>query len=285
MAVNADSSGQVLLGSLKVNRIGFGGMRIVGNQVWGVPKDHDNSIRVLKAAVKLGVNFIDTADAYGPEISENLIHEALHPYNDIVIATKGGLTRPSAGEWIPDGSSQHLQEAIAGSLDRLGVSTINIYQLHSPDPKVPFETSVRALMELQMEGKIKHIGLSNISLDQLKQATDMCEIVSVQNQYNVMETKDSDSIVDYCTDHHIAFIPYFPLGGNGTSLRQLSKLADKYQASERQIAIAWLLARSPIMLPIPGTQSIEHLEENIASGNISLSDADIDYLNTLAYTK
>lgn len=285
MAINASKSGQVLLGSLKVNRIGFGGMRIVGNQVWGEPKDHENSIKILKAAVKLGVNFIDTADAYGPEVSENLIHEALHPYDGIVIATKGGLTRPSPAEWVPDGSSKHLKDAIAGSLERLGVSSINVYQLHSPDPKVPFETSIRTLMELQIEGKIKHIGLSNVSLNQLKQATDMCEIVSVQNRYNVMETKDSDATVDYCTDHHIAFIPYFPIGGNGTSLRQLSKLADKYKATEQQIALAWLLARSPIMLPIPGTQSMQHLEENIASSDINLSDTDIDYLNTLAYTK
>lgn len=268
---------QVKLGEFTVNRIGFGAMRITGDGVWGEPKDHDGAIAVLKKAAELGVNFFDTADAYGPEVSENLIHEALYPYDDLVIATKGGLTRQGPGIWTPDGTPEHLREALEGSLKRLGVDAIDLYQLHSPDPKVPFETSVQTLIDLKNEGKIKHIGLSNVSLDQLKQALEMTEIVSVQNRYN-FATNSSEDVLQYCTEHGIAFIPYFPVGGDGSDLSTLEAIAKKHNASVHQIALAWLLAYSPVTLPIPGTTSIEHLQDNLASADIVLDEDDLSAL-------
>lgn len=275
MTANAAKSGQVKLGDLVVNRLGFGAMRITGQGVWGEPRDHDEAIAVLKRAVELGVNFIDTADAYGPEVSENLIREALHPYDGIVIATKGGLTRQGPGIWTPDGSPEHLREALEASLKRLDVDVIDVYQFHRPDPKVPFETSLQALIDLKSEGKIKHIGLSNVSLEQLKKARDMTEIVSVQNRYNAGASEDSEEVLAYCTENSIAFIPYFPIGGDGTSLAKLESVATKHGVGVRQVALAWLLAHSPVMLPIPGTGSVAHLEENIAAVDIELDDEDL----------
>lgn len=265
---------QVKIGEFTVNRIGFGAMRITGTGVWGEPDDHDGAIAVLKKAVELGVDFFDTADAYGPEVSENLIHEALYPYDDIVIATKGGLTRSGPGAWEPDGSPKHLREALEASLKRLGVDAIDVYQLHRPDPSVPFETSVQTLIDMKYEGKIKHIGLSNVSLDQLKQAREMTEIVSVQNRYNVA-TNASEDVLQYCMENNIAFIPYFPVGGDGTDLSKLKPIAQKHGVSVHQIALAWLLAHSPMMLPIPGTKSIEHLEDNVAAADIVLDEEDL----------
>jgi pyridoxine 4-dehydrogenase len=267
-------SGPVRLGDITVNRLGFGAMRITGEGVWGEPKDHDGAIAVLRRAVELGVNFIDTADAYGPEVSENLIREALYPYDGVTIATKGGLTRSGPNEWNPDGSPAHLREAIQGSLKRLGIDRIDVYQFHRPDPNVPFEESIKALVDLQNEGKIRHLGLSNVTVDQLKKAQEMTQIVSVQNRYNSGDAEDSAPVLDYCTEHNIAFIPWFPVGGGG-DISRLQSVADRHNASVHQIALAWLLAKSPIMLPIPGTSSVAHLEENIAAATIELSDADL----------
>ena len=279
MAADAAKSGQVKFGDLTVNRLGFGGMRITGEGIWGEPKDHDESIRVLKRAAELGVNFFDTADAYGPEVSENLIKEALYPYEGLVIATKGGLTRGGPGQWTPDGRPEHLREALEGSLKRLGVDVIDLYQFHRPDPKVPFEDSVQALIDLKKDGKIKQIGLSNVSLDQLKRAREMTDIVSVQNRYNATDT-GSEDVLEYCTEHQIAFIPYFPIGGNGADLASLESVAAKHQSDVRQIALAWLLAKSPVMLPIPGTSSVKHLESNIAAVDITLDEDDLAQLSS-----
>jgi aryl-alcohol dehydrogenase-like predicted oxidoreductase len=275
---NAADAGQVKLGEFRVNRLGFGAMRITGEGIWGEPKDRNQAIKVLERAAELGVDFFDTADSYGPEVSENLIREALHPYENVVIATKGGLTRGGPGQWTPDGRPEHLREALDGSLKRLGVDTIDLYQFHRPDPKVPFEKSIRTLMDLQKEGKIKHIGVSNVSLDQLKQALDMTDIVSVQNRYNATDT-GSEDVLRYCTERQIAFIPFFPIGGHEADLSALEKIAAKHDATTRQVALAWLLAKSPVMLPIPGTSSIEHLESNIAAVGLKLDDEDLAQLS------
>lgn len=268
---------QLIIGNFTVNRIGFGAMRITGNGVWGEPKDHDGAIAVLKEAVELGVNFFDTADAYGPEVSENLLREALYPYKDVVIATKGGMTRSGPGEWKADGRPEHLRQAIEGSLKRLGVETIDLYQLHSPDPTVPFENSVQALIDLKNEGKIKHIGLSNVTVEQLQQAMKMTDIVSVQNRYNAGSHTGKD-VLDYCSEHGVAFIPYFPVGGDGTDLSALESVAKKHDVTIHQIALAWLLAQSDVTLPIPGTTSIEHLRQNVAAADIVLDADDLSLL-------
>lgn len=278
MTLNAGNSGQVSLGDLIVNRLGFGAMRITGSGIWGEPADHDGAVAVLRRAAELGVDFFDTADAYGPEVSENLICEALYPYDGLVIATKGGLTRQGPGIWTPDGSPQHLREALDASLTRLKLKTIDLYQFHRPDPKVPFEDSIKALVELQAEGKIRHIGLSNVTVDQIKTAQSMTDIVSVQNRYNVGISAASEDVLQYCQSQGIAFIPYFPIGGDGTNLDMLEGIAKKHNATVRQIALAWLLAHSPVMLPIPGTSSIEHLEENIAAADIKLDEEDLSEL-------
>jgi pyridoxine 4-dehydrogenase len=278
MAANASASGQLKIGDLSVNRLGFGAMRITGEGIWGEPKNREEAILVLKKAVELGVNFIDTADAYGPEVSENLIREALHPYDGLVIATKGGLTRQGPGIWTPDGSIEHLRQALEGSLKRLSIEAIDVYQFHYPDPKVEFEESVKALVDLKSEGKIRNIGLSNVSLDQLKQAINMTPIVSVQNRYNVFESSDSEDILAFCTEHELAFIPYFPIGGNGTNMDKLKSIAEKHGATIHQIALAWLLQKSKYMLPIPGTSSVKHLEQNIESVMIQLDKDDLTTL-------
>lgn len=281
--LSAAAAGTIKVGSFEVNRIGFGAMRITGSGVWGEPADHDNAIAVLKRAAEVGVNFIDTADAYGPEVSENLIHEALHPYDGLVIATKGGMTRGGPGDWQSDGSPKHLKDACNESLKRLGVSQIQIYQFHRPDPKVSFTDSLKALIELQDEGKIKHIGLSNVTLGQLQQALEMTEIVSVQNHYNFTHRQDSEEVLSFCEENGIAFIPYFPIGGNMGGFQQetLKAIAEIHKASVYQIALAWLLQHSPAMLPIPGTSSIEHLEQNIAASHINLTSEDIDKLDSV----
>lgn len=275
--MSIDKAGTITLGDLTVNRLGFGAMRITGPGIWGEPEDHDNAVAVLKRAVELGVNFIDTADAYGPEVSENLIREALHPYDGVVIATKGGLTRSGPDQWSPDGSPEHLREALDASLKRLGVNRIDLYQFHRPDPNVPFEDSVKALVELKDAGKIRNLGLSNVTVEQLEIARGLTEIVSVQNRYNVGDAQESADVLDYCTENNIAFIPWFPVGG-GADLGALKAVADRHGVSAHQIALAWLLAKSPVMLPIPGTKSIEHLEENIAVADIVLTDEDLDEL-------
>ena len=282
--LSAVRAGTVRVGMYTVNRMGFGAMRITGEGIWGPPEDKGVAKQVLKRAIELEVNFIDTADAYGPEVSENLIREELHPYEGIIIATKGGQTRPGPRWWAPDGSPEHLREACEASLKRLGVEQIVVYQFHRPDPKVQFEDSIRALVELQQEGKIKYIGLSNVTLDQLRRALELTPIVSVQNHYNIEHRRDSEPVLRFCEEQEIAFIPYFPIGGGMSDYDQpaLRSVADKHGASTCQIALAWLLRRSPVTLPIPGTSSVKHLEENIAAAEIKLDDTDMAALDTLS---
>ncbi|MEY2570932.1 MAG: pyridoxine 4-dehydrogenase [Acidimicrobiaceae bacterium] len=277
----AKAAGTITIGGdLDVVRLGFGAMRVTGPGVWGPPPDHDQAIAVLRRAVELGVTFIDTADSYGPNVSEELIAEALHPYpDDLVIATKGGLVRPGPGVWDPDGRPEHLRAACEGNLGRLRLDQIPIYQLHRPDPAVPFEDSVGALVELQREGKVRHIGLSNVSTDELDRARAITPIVSVQNRFNAAD-RSSDAVLDACERGGIAFIPWAPVGGHRPGHGEgLDVVAARHGASPVQIALAWLLARSPVMLPIPGTGSVAHLEENIAAADIALSDDDLALLS------
>jgi pyridoxine 4-dehydrogenase len=280
---SAFSAGNIMVGDFHINRLGFGAMRITGAGVWGEPDDREAAKEVLRRAIELDVNFIDTADAYGPEVSERLIKEALYPYEGIVIATKGGLTRSGPAQWSPDGSPKHLREACEASLKRLGVERITVYQLHSVDPDVPFEDSYQTLLDLKKEGKIRYIGLSNIEPEHFKTALSMGPFVSVQNNYNVMNREHED-VLKLCEQNNIAFIPYFPMGGNqsnGVASNVLSELASKYKATERQIALAWILAHSKVTLPIPGTSSIPHLEQNIEACSIVLQPEDIEKLDAL----
>lgn len=282
--LNAARAGQLTLGGdLTVNRLGFGAMRLTGPGIWGPPRDVDEACRVLKRAVELGVTFIDTADSYGPAVSEELIARALHPYpRDLVIATKGGLTRPGPDVWERDARPEHLREACESSLRRLRVDCIDVYQLHAPDPRVPFEDSVGELVKLREEGKIRHIGLSNVSLQELERAQKLVPIVSVQNRYN-LEDRRYDDVLDACTRQGIAFIPWAPLGsgrhaapGSPSETRRVHDLlAESKGVTPGQLAIAWLLARSPVMLPIPGTSSVRHLEENIAAASIRLTQEEL----------
>jgi aryl-alcohol dehydrogenase-like predicted oxidoreductase len=263
-----------------VRRLGFGAMRITGQGIWGPPEDRDEARRVLRRAVELGVNLIDTADAYGPEVSEQLIAEALHPYpDDLVIATKGGLVRPGPGQWEPDGRPEHLREACEGSLRRLRLDAIELYQLHRPDPEVPFADSVGALIALRDEGKIRHIGLSNVTVDQLAEALAMTEIVTVQNRYNLVD-RDSEDVLEDCTRRGVGFIPWWPLavGRLARAGGPLAEIAAAHDATPAQVALAWLLHRSPVMLPIPGTSSVEHLEENLAAAQLDLSEDEVQRL-------
>jgi pyridoxine 4-dehydrogenase len=267
-------------GDLEVRRLGFGAMRITGRGIWGPPDDPEEARRLLRRVVELGVNLIDTADSYGPEVSENLIAEALHPYPDgLVIATKGGLRRSGPGQWPRDGRPERLKEACEGSLKRLRVDRIDLYQLHSPDPQVPFEDSVGALKELRDEGKIRHIGVSNVSLAELERARAVAEVVTVQNRYNLTD-RHSEDVLDACERDGIGFIPWFPLATGDLARRggPLDELARRHDAAPGQLALAWLLARSPVMLPIPGTGSIEHLEENMQAESIDLAPDELDRL-------
>ena len=260
-------------GDLEVHRLGFGAMRITGPGIWGPPEDPEEARRLLRRVVEAGVDLIDTADSYGPEVSESLIGETLHPYPDgLVIATKGGLVRTGPGQWPRDASPEHLREACEVSLGRLKLERIDLYQLHTPDNKVPFEDSVGTLKELQDEGKIRHIGLSNVSVDELSQARDIVEVVTVQNRYN-LEDRDSEDVLEACAEAGIGFIPWFPLavGRLAEAGGPLDRIASERDATPAQVALAWLLARSPVMLPIPGTSSIEHFEENLAAAEIELS--------------
>jgi pyridoxine 4-dehydrogenase len=261
-------------GDLVVNRLGFGAMRVTGNGIWGEPRDQDQAKAALRRAVELGVNFIDTADSYGPEVSERLIAEALYPYpDDLVIATKGGQVRPGPGRWDPDGRPEHLREACDGSLRRLRLDQIPLYQLHRADPSVPYAESVGALLQLKDEGKIRHIGISNVSEAQLRAAQEITPVVSVQNRYNAAD-RQSESMVDTCEIEQIAFLPWAPIqqaDGNPA----VAEAARRHDASPRQIVLAWLLARSPEMLPIPGTGSPEHVETNVAAASIELSSDEV----------
>jgi aryl-alcohol dehydrogenase-like predicted oxidoreductase len=278
--ITAGAAGTITLGDMTVNRMGFGAMRLPGPGVWGEPRDPDGARRVLRRAVELDVNFIDTADSYGPYVSERLIGEALRPYAPgLVIATKGGLLRDGPNQWRPDGSPSHLRQAVEGSLQRLGLARIDLYQFHRPDPAVPYEESVGELVRLKDEGKIRHIGISNVSEEQLDKALALTEIVSVQNRYNLSD-RDSESVLDRCEALGIAFLPWFPLAvGELTQAgNRVAALASEHGATPGQMALAWLLERSPVMLPIPGTSSIFHLEENVAAAAIRLSHDEVELL-------
>jgi pyridoxine 4-dehydrogenase len=271
-------------GDLTVHRLGFGAMRITGEGIWGPPDDPEEAKRLLRRVVELGIDLIDTADSYGPEVSENLIAEALHPYPDgLVIATKGGLRRTGPGQWPRDARPERLKECCEASLRRLRLDRIDLYQLHSPDPKVPYEESVGALKELQDEGKIKHVGISNVSVDELNRARAVVEVVTVQNRYN-LEDRHSEDVLEECERENIGFIPWFPLatGRLAEPGGALDRIATEHGATPAQIAIAWLLARSPVMLPIPGTASIEHLEEDVAASRIALSADDVAAIGRLS---
>jgi aryl-alcohol dehydrogenase-like predicted oxidoreductase len=278
---NAAAAGQVNLGDLTVNRLGFGAMRITGPGIWGPPKDHDASIKTLRRAVDLGVNFIDTADSYGPNVSEELIAEALHPYpNGLVIATKGGWERVGPGQWVHNASPKHLEEAVDGSLRRLKLDRIDVYQLHIPDPTVSFDASMLTLEKLRQQGKIRHIALSNVTLEHVERARKITPIVSVQNRYSFAD-REWDYLLDHCEKNGIAFIPWAPLGQNREAHDLLDKIAKDLDASPLQVALAWLLRRSPVTLPIPGTSSPQHLEENVAAAALKLPDATFKQLSAV----
>jgi len=271
-------------GDLTVNRLGFGSMQLPGPGVWGDPKDPAEAVRVLRRAVELGVNFIDTADSYGPVVAEQLIKKALHPYaGDLVIATKAGLTRQGPGRWTPVGRPEYLRQQAELSLRNLGLDRIDLFQLHRIDPAVPLEDQVGELKALQDEGKIRHIGLSEVSVAELKAAQDVATIVSVQNLFN-LANRSAEPLLDYATDNGIAFIPWFPLatGALADAGSPLAKLAAEHGATASQLALAWLLRRSPVMLPIPGTSSVGHLEDNIAGADIKLTDGQFAELSAVA---
>jgi pyridoxine 4-dehydrogenase len=261
-------------GDLRVNRLGFGAMRITGKGIWGEPENPEEARAVLKRAVELGINLIDTADSYGPDVSERLIRETLHPYpEDLVIATKGGLLRDGPGQWRRDARPEHLREACEGSLKRLKVDRIDLYQLHRIDPRVPAEEQLGALAELREEGKIYHLGLSEVSVEEIQRAQQIVPIVSVQNRYNLTD-RGSEDVLDFCEREGIGFIPWFPLATADLTRPggPLDEIAARHDASPGQVALAWLLWRSPVMLPIPGTSSVEHLEENVAATSLELDE-------------
>lgn len=272
---NAAAAGTVTLGGdLQVNRLGYGAMRLTGSGVWGEPKDPRTARRVLQRAVELGVNFIDTADSYGPDVNENLIAEALHPYPaGLVIATKGGLVRPGPSEWERDGRPEHLRQACEGSLRRLRVERISLYQFHAPDSRVPIEESLGELRRLQQEGKIRHVGVSNFGVAELERAAKIVPVVSVQNRYNASDRRHDD-VIAHCEQRAMAFVPWYPLAAGdhakSTGTAELRSISKRHGLTNAQAALAWLLARSPILLPIPGTSSIAHLEENIAAAQVRI---------------
>lgn len=277
----------LLGGDMPVRRLGFGGVQLcgTGKDGWGLPKDRNNAVAVVRHAVELGVNLIDTADSYGPGVSEEIIAEALYPYPpDLIIATKGGLVIQGPRHWIRNGKPSHLRQALEGSLRRLRLECIDLYQLHAVDPDVPIEESVGTLADMQAEGKIRHIGLSNVDIDQLRRAQSVITIVSVQNRYNLLE-RSSEAVVDLCQAEGLAFILWFPLG-EGQLIQggsEIARIAHTHNATLAQITLAWLLQRSPVMLPIPGTSSIAHLEENIAASRIELSEEEFTSLDTLKH--
>ncbi|RRA47749.1 aldo/keto reductase [Acidipila sp. EB88] len=273
-SINAAESGTFALGGdLAVNRLGYGAMRITGEGIWGEPKDGAEAKRVLQRAIEIGINFIDTADAYGPEVSERLIAEALHPYaKDVVIATKGGLTRSGPGAWAPVGRPEYLQQCVELSLRRLKVERIDLWQLHRIDEKVPVEQSLEPIVKLQKEGKIRHIGLSEVKPKEIEQVLKFVKVVSVQNQYNIGDRQHEDTL-EFCEKHNIAFIPWYPVASGKLAKEggPLDKAAKRHDASVSQLALAWLLHRSPVILPIPGTSSVKHLDENTAAASLKLA--------------
>jgi pyridoxine 4-dehydrogenase len=280
---SANAAGTIGIGGdLTVNRLGFGAMRVTGQGIWGEPPDREQAQAALRKAVALGVNFIDTADSYGPEVSEKLIADTLYPYpDDLVIATKGGLVRPGPGRWEPDGRPEHLRESCEGSLRRLKLDQIPLYQFHRPDPRVPYDESIGALVELKEQGKIRHIGVSNVSEEQLRAAQRLTPVVSVQNRYNLAD-RASESIVDLCDQEDLIFLPWAPIQ-DADRMAPILSAADRHHVSTRQVALAWLLARSPQILPIPGSGSPEHVAENVAAASLQLTNEESTaILNTAA---
>jgi pyridoxine 4-dehydrogenase len=280
--ITAAAAGTIEIGGdLTVNRLGFGAMRITGPGIWGEPTDREEAKATLRRAIELDVNFIDTADSYGPEVSENLIAETLYPYpDDLVIATKGGLVRPGSNKWEPDGRPAHLRAACEGSLRRLRLDEIPLYQFHRPDPKVPIEESIGALDQLKSEGKIRHIGVSNFNEHQLRQAQQVTIVVSLQNMYN-LGYRDSDPLIDLCEEESLVFLPWRPVQDSDRHSDVVGRIAKQHDATVAQVLLAWLLARSPAVLPIPGTSSRQHLEENVAAAGLQLSPEEIQELNDL----
>ena len=271
--ISASAAGNIQIGDLTVNRMGYGAMRITGKGVWGPPADRAAALATLRRAVELGVNLIDTADSYGPNVSEELIAEALSPYPPgLVIATKGGWERVGPGQWTHNASPQHLQVAVEGSLKRLRLERIDLYQLHVPDPAVSFEASIEALVRLREQGKIRHVGLSNVTLEHVERARKMVTIVSVQNRYSFAD-REWDYLLDHCERHGIAFMPWAPLGQNREANSALQAAAQELGVTPLQVALAWLLRRSPVVVPIPGTSSVTHLEENVAAAGLKLPDS------------
>jgi len=277
--ISASQAGTVSLGNeLSVHRLGYGAMRLTGAGIWGPPKDRKAALTVLRRAVELGVNFIDTADSYGPHVSEDLIAEALFPYtSDLVIATKGGWERPGPNQWTHNATPDHLRNAVEGSLKRLRLDRIDVYQLHIPDPQVSFDVSVETLAGLMQEGKIRTVALSNVTQEHIERARRIVPIVSVQNRYSFAD-REWDYVVNYCERNGIVFIPWFPLGAGRVAGEVLDRVAREHHAGHTQIALAWLLKRSPVILPIPGTSSLEHLEQNIAAAPLRLSDEEYEEL-------
>ncbi len=278
--ISASLAGNISLGGeISVHRLGFGAMRLTGDGIWGPPKDRKGALAVLRRAVELGINFIDTADSYGPHVNEELIAEALFPYPPgLVIATKGGWNRPGPNQWTHDATPSHLRKAVEGSLKRLRLDRIEVYQLHIPDPVVSFDASVKTLAELRNEGKIRLVALSNVTQEHIERARKIVPIVSVQNRYSFAD-REWDYVVNYCQRSGIAFIPWFPLGAGKVAGEVLNRIAEANGASPIQIALAWLLRRSPIMLPIPGTSSIEHLEQNVAAASLRLAEEEYEELS------
>jgi pyridoxine 4-dehydrogenase len=278
--ISASLAGNISLGGkLSVHRLGYGAMRLTGEGIWGPPKDRKRALAVLQRAVELGVNFIDTADSYGPHVNEELIAEALFPYpKDLVIATKGGWNRPGPNQWTHDATPSHLREAVEGSLKRLRLERIDVYQLHIPDPVVSFDASMEALAQMRSEGKIRLVALSNVTQEHIERARKIVPIASVQNRYSFAD-REWDYVVSYCERNGIAFIPWFPLGAGRVAGEALNRLAQAHSASPTQIALAWLLQRSPLMLPIPGTSSIEHLEQNVAAASLHLAEEEYEELS------
>ncbi len=284
MSTTATSSGTFAIGGdLEVTRLGYGAMRITGDGIWGPPKDHDKAIEVLRKLPDLGVDFIDTANSYGPYTSEELIHEALHPYDGIAVATKAGLTRQGPEKWLPVGRPEYLRQECEMSLRRLEVDQIDLWQLHRIDRKVPREEQFGVMKELQEEGKVRHLGLSEVSIDDIKEAGEYFEVATVQNIYNLTNRTHED-VLDYCEEQGIGFIPWFPLAAGDLAKPggPVAEAAEAHDATDGQIALAWLLQRSPVMLPIPGTGSVEHLVENVAAADIELTDEEIKQLDSAA---
>jgi pyridoxine 4-dehydrogenase len=282
----AAKAGEFLIGNdLRVTRLGFGAMRITGKGIWGPPSDRAEAIRVLRRAVELGVNFIDTADSYGPHVCEEIIAEALHPYPaNLVIATKGGFERPGPDRWVENGTPEHLRSACEGSLRRLRLERIDLYQLHRIDPKVPAEDQLGTLKDLRAEGKIKHIGLSEVTVKQIRQAQTIVPIVSVQNRYSLAD-RGAEDVLQYCQEEKMGFIPWFPLAAGQLSKENspIRRVAERLKATPSQVALAWLLSRSPVMLPIPGTSSVKHLEENVAAAALKMDEGKMHELAHAAH--